>query len=248
MERSDGSAAAVSRAGSGDSDWLADRLARITRTAAYDIAIKAIVFLWYLYIANSVFGELTRYLARADTIDSPALFASSVVSRVTVLMFLATLVMFTLLRSRPIAKAPGLLPRITASAGTFLVMVLPLFPHRALSIEMNALSTVIMLTGNCLAIYVVCHLGRSLSTMAEARHLVTTGPYRHVRHPLYLAEEVAVIGAFLQYASLWTALLLCAHWLLQMARMKNEERVLDTTFPDYDAYARQTARLIPGLY
>jgi protein-S-isoprenylcysteine O-methyltransferase Ste14 len=42
-------------------------------------------------------------------------------------------------------------------------------------------------------------------------------------------------------------------WLLvhvgcQLQRMKNEERVLSGAFPEYDDYARRTARVIPGLY
>jgi len=36
--------------------------------------------------------------------------------------------------------------------------------------------------------------------MPEARKLVTRGAYRFVRHPLYVAEEVAIIGTFLLYA------------------------------------------------
>ncbi len=249
MERSDGSATAVGLAGSNDSDWLAGWVARTTRTAAYDIAIKVVFLFWFLFIAKKPFAEFLHYLWHPDAFASPALLASSVIARATVFIFLATLVIFTMLRSRPIAKAPGLAPRISASMGTFMVMLLPFFPHRELSIEVNVLSAIVTLTGNCMAIYVVCRLGRSLSIMAEARRLVTAGPYRYVRNPLYLAEEVAVIGVFIQYASPWTALLLCAHWLFQMARMKNEEHVLRDTFPDeYAAYARTTARLIPGIY
>ena len=140
-------------------------------------------------------------------------------------------------------------PRLSASAGTFLLMVLPLFPRRELSVEMDVISTLVIITGNCLAIYVACWLGRSLSIMAEARRLVTGGPYRFVRHPLYIAEEIAVIGAFLQYASPWAFLLIAFQWLVQMERMRNEENVLRAAFPaEYAAYAGRTARLIPGLY
>jgi protein-S-isoprenylcysteine O-methyltransferase Ste14 len=242
MRHSDGSIVSLSTAR--PEDWLA----QITRSAAYDIAIKAIFFLWYLFIAHQVVRQLLISLAQPEVLASPALFLSSVVSRGTLLLFFFTLVLFTMLRSRPIAKAPGLTPRITALTGTFLLMALPSFPHRQLSVEMNIVSSIIILAGNCLAAYVIFRLGRSISIMAEARKLVTKGPYGVIRHPLYLAEEVAVIGIFLQYASPWTALLVAAHWLLQMARMRNEERVLCATFPDYRGYMERTARILPGIY
>jgi protein-S-isoprenylcysteine O-methyltransferase Ste14 len=84
--------------------------------------------------------------------------------------------------------------------------------------------------------------------MAEARRLVTSGPYRFVRHPLYLAEELSVIGLFLQFASLWTAALFAVQIAFQLRRMHNEENVLTASFPEYAAYRRRTARLIPGIY
>jgi protein-S-isoprenylcysteine O-methyltransferase Ste14 len=84
--------------------------------------------------------------------------------------------------------------------------------------------------------------------MAEARRLVTGGPYALVRHPLYLAEEIAVIGLFLQYASPWSALLVVAHFAFQLQRMRNEEQILRDTFAEYATYARSTQRLIPGVY
>jgi protein-S-isoprenylcysteine O-methyltransferase Ste14 len=248
MELRVGSVAFAPSAGSGEPDWIAYWHGRIAGTAAYDVAIKAIFSLWFFFIAYRVLHELLDYLGRAETLASPALFITSIASRIAVLFFLLSFVIFTVLRSRPIAKAPGFLPRITAFAGTFSLMVLPFFPHRTLSVEMNVLSTFLTLAGSSLAIYVLCHLGRSVSIMAEARRLVTDGPYRHVRHPLYLAEEVAVIGAFLQYLSPWTALLVCIHWLLQMARMRHEEKVLSATLPGYGAYMHRTARLIPGIY
>ena len=84
--------------------------------------------------------------------------------------------------------------------------------------------------------------------MAETRQLVTAGPYRLVRHPLYLAEQIAIIGVFIQYASVWTALLLAMQIAFQLRRMHNEELVLTASFPEYSAYRQTTARLIPGVY
>ena len=44
-------------------------------------------------------------------------------------------------------------------------------------------------------------VGRSVSVMPEARKLVTSGLYRHIRRPLYLVEEIGVLGLFLQFRS-----------------------------------------------
>jgi protein-S-isoprenylcysteine O-methyltransferase Ste14 len=70
-------------------------------------------------------------------------------------------------------------------------------PRRELSLTGEPISTLLLLGGNALAVLVPVQLGRSFSIMAEARRLVTSGVYRWVRHPLYLAEELAVIGIVL---------------------------------------------------
>ncbi len=84
--------------------------------------------------------------------------------------------------------------------------------------------------------------------MAESRRLVTDGPYAIIRHPLYLAELIAILGAFIQFASPWAALIVLVQVGFQVQRMRNEESVLSLTFPDYAAYKERTARLIPGLW
>jgi protein-S-isoprenylcysteine O-methyltransferase Ste14 len=69
-----------------------------------------------------------------------------------------------------------------------------------------------------------------------------------VRHPLYLAEAVAALGALINFLSAWALVLVAVQIALQMVRIHYEERVLRETFPEYESYARRTARLIPGVY
>jgi protein-S-isoprenylcysteine O-methyltransferase Ste14 len=106
----------------------------------------------------------------------------------------------------------------------------------------------LILFGSAAAVIALVRLGRSFSVMAEARRLVTSGPYRFVRHPLYLAEELAIIGIFTQFLSLSTALILAVQIAFQLRRMHNEEVILAASFPQYTAYRQKTARLIPGIY
>ena len=77
---------------------------------------------------------------------------------------------------------------------------------------------------------------------------MTDGPYAIVRHPLYLVEEIAILGIFLQYRSWPAALVMLVHFTLQVERMRHEEQVLTEAFPEYTAYARRTSRIIPGIY
>jgi protein-S-isoprenylcysteine O-methyltransferase Ste14 len=112
----------------------------------------------------------------------------------------------------------------------------------------DSLSVALLLTGNILGIVAVLDLGRSLSIMPEARKLVTTGFYTRIRHPLYLAEEIALVGIAVQFRSLEAAAVLCLHFYCQIRRMDWEEDILTAVFPEYAEYERRSYRLVPGLY
>jgi protein-S-isoprenylcysteine O-methyltransferase Ste14 len=91
----------------------------------------------------------------------------------------------------------------------------------------------------------VLALGRCFGVLPEARGLVTRGPYRLVRHPVYLGEVAALAGLVLGALSPWNVgwlVVLCA---AQWVRMGLEERALTREFPEYRAYAARTPRLIP---
>ena len=173
---------------------------------------------------------------------------AEVVSRSSTICFLALMTILFLIRLEPVQKVNRLMPRVMAITGTFFVSLVTLFPRADLSLTETLLASAASFLGTALSTIALAHLGRSFSLMAEARRLVTTGPYRIVRHPLYLFEELAAVGVLIQFLSVYTALIFVAHIWIQLQRIKNEESILEQTFPEYQHYKSTTARLIPGVY
>jgi len=169
----------------------------------------------------------------------------NIAARASSALFVALAAVTTLTRLPPVRKAAGLEPRIAALLGTFLLTALALLPRQELPPIALALSSLLVIAGMLTSFVVLRWLGRAFSIMAEARRLVTHGPYRLVRHPLYVCEELAVIGTFIQVVSPLALVIFIVHGVFQVRRMLNEETVLQETFPEYADYARQTPRLIP---
>lgn len=77
---------------------------------------------------------------------------------------------------------------------------------------------------------------------------VNQGPYRFVRHPMYLALLLTTLPLIISYPSpgrigIW--ILLLADLVLKIGF---EERLLLKHFPEYSVYQKKTARLLPGIY
>lgn len=94
------------------------------------------------------------------------------------------------------------------------------------------------------------HLGRNLTRTAGVRanaKLVTSGPYRFVRHPLYAVGTLMWIGVSLMAANwlmlLGIAVLLC---ILPLRMAVEEAALLERFGDDYREYARKTPRLWPA--
>jgi protein-S-isoprenylcysteine O-methyltransferase Ste14 len=79
-------------------------------------------------------------------------------------------------------------------------------------------------------------------------HVIDTGPFRYVRHPLYLAALLAYIGAAVSSASLLSLALLVPVFVFYDYIARYEERVLEVRFgAAYRDYEARTGRWLPGV-
>jgi len=202
-----------------------------------------LVFVLSLLIFGNV-SWIVHAIGSAERHPSDHLLLN-IAARASSALFVALAAATTLTRLPPVRKAAGLEPRIAAVLGTFLLTALALLPKQELPPIALGISSLLIIIGMLTSFVVLRWLGRAFSIMAEARRLVTHGPYRFVRHPLYVCEELAVIGTFIQVISPLAIVVFIMHGVFQIRRMLNEETVLEETFPEYADYARRTPRLIP---
>jgi protein-S-isoprenylcysteine O-methyltransferase Ste14 len=106
--------------------------------------------------------------------------------------------------------------------------------------------------GGALRLWPVFVLGDRFSGLVAIQpghRLVTTGVYSIIRHPSYLGLLTSALGWALAFRSGAGVLIVLLLILPIIARIRAEERLLQTQFGlEYDAYRARTSHLIPGLY
>lgn len=105
--------------------------------------------------------------------------------------------------------------------------------------------------GLALAIWARKHLGTNWSrepSVQAGHELVTSGPYRVVRHPIYTGILAAIFGLVLVGGTLW--LIMFGGMLLMFVwRVKREEEFMMQLFPQqYPEYKKRTNALIPFVW
>jgi protein-S-isoprenylcysteine O-methyltransferase Ste14 len=104
-----------------------------------------------------------------------------------------------------------------------------------------------------LALYVSAHvyLGRAWSfeaSIKEGQRLVTRGPYRYVRHPMYSATALVLLGSGLLVSNYLMLASVVPSVVIYYARARCEEALLASEFQDYGRYARATKMFVPKAF
>ena len=161
------------------------------------------------------------------------------------------------LRGGPIAEkkpAQKIIQSITA-LGFVAMLVLPAIDHRFHGTEVPTLvvvaGDVLMGAGFLLVFFVLKENPFASATIEIARdqHVISTGPYALVRHPMYASSFVWLVGMSLALGSWWGVLMLLAILPALIWRILDEEKLLTASLPGYREYCQTVRyRLLPRVW
>jgi protein-S-isoprenylcysteine O-methyltransferase Ste14 len=132
-----------------------------------------------------------------------------------------------------------------ALGGSFTVL---LVRPAATGIAPESVGVALQLAGTAFEIYAKIVLGKSFGIVAADRGIVVGGPYRIVRHPIYLGYFATHVGFLMTNWSPRNAALYILIYFFQISRILSEEQLLRED-ESYRAYCdRVRYRLIPFIF
>ena len=136
-----------------------------------------------------------------------------------------------------------------AFSGTFAAIGASFLPGGTRREGLVLFADVLATAGLAYSVWGLAYLRRSFSIIPEARRLVTGGPYRLSRHPVYLGEVATAVGVNLATAG-WLSGVAIAYFIAcELMRIRWEERILALSFPsEYPEYARRVPRYLPNPF
>jgi protein-S-isoprenylcysteine O-methyltransferase Ste14 len=120
-------------------------------------------------------------------------------------------------------------------------------------LRMRLIGLVVLVLAQVVILWAM-HVNRFFSSVVRIQterghHVITTGPYRWVRHPGYAAALLMILASGLGLGSWLATLIALAGVPLLMVRTRNEEAVLQRDLPGYADYAQQVRfRLVPLIW
>jgi protein-S-isoprenylcysteine O-methyltransferase Ste14 len=172
-----------------------------------------------------------------------------VVNRLFTVVFLGMVLTIYILRAPAIRtnRAPGAV--LIAMVGSFYLFSISLLPGGPRPTVLSLLlGDVLLMVGLVLSLYSLATLRRNFSLVPETRELVTKGPYRWVRHPLYVGETISGLGLIVPSLWILNLTIFVIYLGAQLIRANLEDTMLREGFPQYAAWEKHTKRFVPWVY
>jgi protein-S-isoprenylcysteine O-methyltransferase Ste14 len=202
-------------------------------------------------------GPLTEWLLRGFALLAYAFAVSNLAwawwadqGRWTLLLLLLTegytLMLVLLARRAQLRDMSPLTIAATMYAAFFFVLFDPKDVHRLIP---EAAGVLLQVIGTSWQFTSKFFLGRSFGLLPAQRGLVLNGPYRFVRHPIYLGYLIGHVGFLLVNFSWRNFAVLALLYVAQVHRILREESVLAANDAEYRAYQQRVRwRLLPFIF
>jgi len=227
------------------SSSLIRTLVRLLRTAAGSALYASLAFVgagrldwtrgWIyaaVFVGVSVGGSLIVQCTNPELLEARTKFIrkdTKAFDKAFYLMFLPLILLYPLLAGLDAIRfvwAP--LPAWTIVPGALLFVISSAFGTWTMIVNAYAETTV---------------------RIQNEQRVITSGPYRLVRHPMYVGTVLGLPGTALMLGSGWALLPMVLIIILFVWRTAREDRTLRQELPGYDDYAKITRyRLVPGIW
>jgi protein-S-isoprenylcysteine O-methyltransferase Ste14 len=124
----------------------------------------------------------------------------------------------------------------------------PLLHDESLQVLLAKAGLVVGAVGSAISAWGMWSLGRSFGILVSVRKVVLGGPYRYVRHPIYLGYFFLFGGVVLAYPAPAYFILFPIHFSIMAWRAKLEEARLSSFSPEYKANMARTGFFFPKLW
>ncbi len=141
-----------------------------------------------------------------------------------------------------------------AIIAAFLLPYLPIFNFvnfAPVNPVLSSIGVILCFAGMVFLVWARQNLGRNWSqtvSIKKGHELVTSGPYRYVRHPMYAGGLIAAIGSAIVCGGTFIFLLVILGALF-LWRVGAEDKLMAEQFPnEYPEYKKRTKALIPFIW
>lgn len=171
---------------------------------------------------------------------------SVVIGDVMLLITETMMVVLVLFRKR--AKNLSLRPTDWALAFSATCLSLLARPYAGQPHSWDSIAVGLTIVGLSTQLVSKLTLGRRFGVVAANRGLCMSGPYRLVRHPIYMGYVMLHAGFFLLNPTFWNLAVFATLYTIKIPRILAEERLLGQD-PEYQQYMQKVrSRLIPGIF